>query len=110
MTVARYEASVQEDSESLQAVFVSPDVADGVRRLREIAKAKRLMMRIQVLASQTEGGKTAVDRSVGVIGLEQAISLSFKDGSDEAELVRAIIRAPEALKPTVDAYMKKKEV
>lgn len=103
---AAYEAIVQEGSPKLQAVFIGPEVKDGVRRLRELAKTKRLLMRIQVLTVRTVGEESEIDRTVGVIGLEQAIGLSFKEDSEEATLVRAILRSPETLKMTVEKYMK----
>ena len=103
---AAYEASIAEGSPRLQAVFVGPEVKDGVRRLRDLAKAKRLLMRIQVLTVRTAGEESEIDRTVGVIGLEQAIGLSFRENSEEATLVRAILRSPETLKMTVEKYMK----
>ena len=106
---AAYESSVQDRSSSLQAVFIGPDVKDGVRRLRELARTKHLMMRVQVVTFRKDDDCAPVDRSVGVIGLEQAIGLSFKDGSEEASLVRAILRSPETLKMTVDSYMTGKQ-
>ena len=103
---AAYESIVEEGSPRLQAVFVGPEVKDGVRRLRDLAKARRLLMRIQVLTVRTAGEETEIDRTAGVIGLEQAIGTSFKDGSEEAALIRAIIRSPETLKVIVEQYVK----
>ena len=51
----------------------------------------------------------SIDRSTGIIGLEQAIGLSFKPDSEEAGLIKAILRTPEALKVTIDNYMSSKE-
>jgi len=109
---AAYEASVKKDSDELQLVYVSPDVQDGVRRLRELARKNHLMMRVQVLRPSVipeEGEQTEIDRTTGIIGLENAIEMSFKPDSDEADLIKAILRSPETMKMTVETYMKKEQ-
>lgn len=109
---AAYENSVNDGATALQSVYVSPDIEDGVRRLRALAKSKHLMMRIQVVHRNDEAVQEVgapIDRSTGVIGLEQAIGLRFRADSEEAELIRAVLRSPETLKLTVDNYMHKEQ-
>lgn len=105
---AKFEASVEDGSQVLQSVFVTPDITDGVKRLRDLAKAKGLMMRVQVMRTadpQTQDDQK-IDRTTGIIGLEQAIGLSFKPDSKEADLIRAILRTPEAIKVIIENFMK----
>ena len=101
------------DTETLYSVFVTPDVTDGVKRMRAMALERHLLMRIQVMrpksVDDTGSSDISIDRSTGIIGLEQAIGLSFKPDSEEAGLIKAILRAPEALKVIVDNYMSSKE-
>lgn len=104
---ARFESGVKENSQTLYSMFVTPNIEDGVARLRGIAKEKNLLMRIQTLRNDNIIPDQQVDRaSVGVTGLDQAIALSFKPDSIEAELIRTIFGAPEALKVTIDNFMK----
>lgn len=102
---AAYEAS-DKDKEALQAVYISTDIKDGVKRLRDIAKSTDLMMRIMAVHPNDPEPLKTIDRTTGVIGLEQAIEKEFKPDSEEASLIRAILHSPDTLKVTVDNFMK----
>lgn len=104
---AAYEAS-EKDKDVLQAVYIGTDVKDGVKRLRDIAKSTGLMMRVQVVHPNDPEPVKTIDRTTGVIGLEQAIEKEFKPDSEEAGLIRAILHSPETLKVTIDNFMKEK--
>ena len=65
-------------------------------------------MRVQVVHPNDPEPVKTIDRTTGVIGLEQAIEKEFKPDSEEAGLIRAILHAPETLKVTVDNFMKEK--
>lgn len=105
---AKFTAGLKKDSPVLQSVFVAVGIADGVKRLRALAKERNALMRIQTISADDEPDK-AVDRSAGVLGLEQAIELSFSPDSVEAGLIRAFLRSPGAVKLTVDKYLEDKE-
>jgi DNA repair exonuclease SbcCD nuclease subunit len=104
---AKFESSARKNSKTLYSMFVSSDIKDGVTRLRALAASKNLLMRVQTVhqVEVAEDDTDRIDRTAGVIGLEQALELSFKPDSVEAELIRAILRAPEALKVTVGKFM-----
>jgi DNA repair exonuclease SbcCD nuclease subunit len=108
-----FDARVSGGDDTLYSVFVTPDVADGVKRMRAMALERHLLMRIQVMRPKSADGAGSpdipIDRSTGIIGLEQAIGLSFRPDSEEAGLIKAILRTPEALKVTIDNYMSSKE-
>jgi len=106
-----FEARIDEGASAgtLFSAFITPDVTDGVKRLRAMATGHNALMRIQVMRVNGESGPSvagAIDRTTGIIGLEQAIGLSFKPDSEEAGLIKAILRTPDSLKVTVDNYMK----
>ena len=103
---AAYEASVESGDKDLHDVYVAPDVADGVKRLRDVAKEKNLLMRVHVIRGNAVEREEEIDRTAGVIGLEQAICKSFPNDSEEAGLVRAILRSPDAIRAVVDGYVK----
>lgn len=102
---AKFEANIKE-SDTLYSMYVTHNIKDGVKRLRDIAKNKNVLMRIQIMQTESTEAEATIDRTTGVIGLEQAIGLSFKPDSVEAELIRAILRSPESLKMTVDSFIK----
>ena len=102
---AKFESEVDRDMDSLKSVFVTQNIKDGVKRLRNLAEEHGHMMRVQVMRTESEEEEHKIDRTTGVIGLEQAIGLSFSQDSDEAGLIRAILRAPAAMKVTVDEFM-----
>ncbi len=96
------------------SAYVSSEVKDGVKRVREVAAKSGAMVRIQsVQVNQGADGTTGgladapeLDRTTGVIGLESAIEASFKPDSDEARLIRAFLRTPTAVKLAVDEFLK----
>lgn len=92
---SRFEAGLEKGTDVLQSVFVSSMLVDGVKRLRDLAKARECLMRIQVVHPEGEAKDPVFDRSTGVTGLEQAISLSFAPDSAEAAFIKACIRSPE---------------
>lgn len=103
---AKYEAEIQKDSLVFQSLFITPDIQEGVKRLRSLAKEKNLLMRIQILQQETVAEpESSIDRTSGVIGLEQAISLSFDPSSQEAELIRTILRSPASLNMIIEKFM-----
>ena len=101
---AKFEANVEE-SDTLYSMFITNNINDGVKRLREIARSKNILMRIQIMQTERKESDDTIDRTTGVIGLEQAIGLSFKPDSEESELIKEILRAPESLKVTVDKFV-----
>lgn len=105
---AAFETALAEHDRSLHAVFIASTVADGVKRLRNLAHAKGVLMRIQTMRPNVveDEPHETIDRTTGIIGLEQAIGLSFTPDSSEARLIRTILQSPESLKPTVDAFVK----
>ena len=104
---AKFESGVEDNSQILYSAFVTPNIEDGVSRLRSVAKSKNLLMRIQTLRNENMIPDRQVDRSsTGATGLDQAIAMSFSPDSVEAELIKAIFGAPEALKVTIDNFMK----
>ena len=101
---AKFEANVKE-SDTLYSMFITNNIRDGVKRLREVARSKNIFMRIQAMQAANKEAEDTIDRATGVTGLEQAIELSFKADSEEAEIIRAILRSPEALKVTIDKFI-----
>lgn len=106
---AQFEASLVQNSQVLQSLFITPDIRDGVKRLRLLGKEKNALMRIQVIKQAVEAVTPTIDRYTGIIGLEQAIELSFSPDSKEAALIRMILHSPETLKLTIDNFMQNKE-
>lgn len=106
---AAFADNLKAESDHLQAVYVARELKNGVKRLRDLAKEKNVLMRIQTISAEKDASAPEIDRTEGIIGLEQAIGKFFPENSEEAGLVRALLRSPEAVKPTVEAFMKKGE-